>query len=90
MPRITDATGGSNRHLHSVNYLRRRREQSKLCGNIITQEHATMAAGLESLRDHGVTAVRFQKAHFGNRGRRAKILQPDAVTRFTNSASGKP
>jgi hypothetical protein len=42
------------------------------------------------LRDHGVTAARFQKARFGNRGRRAKILQSDAFMRFTNSAFGKP
>ena len=57
---------------------------------IVGQEHAAMAAGLDALRDHGIAAVGFQPARLLDRGRRTQHQAAGSLHALAQRGSGKP
>ena len=64
--RIRDTTGGDHRNPDRIDDLGNKRKCTNLPGDVGRQKHSSMPAGFHTLRDDGVTAVRFEKASFTN------------------------
>ena len=54
---VGDAAGGDHRHLQGRHQLWHQGEGAELLGQIVAQEVAAVAAGLQPLSDHGVRAM---------------------------------
>ena len=65
-PSVGDPASRDDWNAHRVDDLRQQRDQARLVGDVLAQEHAAMAASLRPLRDHGVDAARFKPARLGD------------------------
>ena len=75
--RIGDAARGDDGNLDCVDDLRHQGQRPDLCRQVVGQEHATMSARFESLRDDGVDAARIEPPCLFNRGCRGKNLRAE-------------
>ena len=66
--RIGNAAGGDDGHAHRAHDLRQQREGAHLRGQVVAQEVAAVAAGLQALRDDRVDAARLQPQRLIHRG----------------------
>ena len=73
-----------------VDDLRNERHGARLRVHRIGQEHAAVAAGFISLRDHRVASARRQPAGFGDRGRRAEYPAAERLHPVEQARLGSP
>ncbi len=66
---IGDAAGGDHRYVQRGDQLRQQGEGAELGGQVLAEEDAAVAAGLQALGDHQVDAVLLQPEAFGDRCR---------------------
>ena len=69
---IGNATGRDHRHLHGLHDLGQQGEGADLSMDIVGEEHASVPAGFEPLRDDSIGAVGLQPACFVDRGGRGQ------------------
>src|SRR5262245_57863270 len=74
--RVRDPACGDDRELHFPRDLRQKGERADLSCEVFRQENAAMPAGLETLRDDGVDAMRFEPSRLFNGCRRREYLSP--------------